>query len=109
MIGMVVFLVKYLFQMYGKITPQALETNDQVFKKDWDPNTPFELLIDQIESAQEFAQDAYTPQQILTQAYNLVYKTGMFFEDCKDWNSKPPNQKTWTNFKQHFLNTQEQL
>ena len=98
--------------MYGKITPLALEANDQVFKKDLDPNTPFKLLIDQIESAQEFAQDGnqpYTPQQILTQAYNLVYKTGMFFDDCKDWINKPAPDKTWPNFKQHFLAAQEQL
>ena len=70
------------------------------------------MLIEQIESAQEFAQDGgqpYSDQQILTQAYNLVYKTGMFFDDCKDWNKKPTRAKTWLNFKQHFLAAQEQM
>ena len=81
-------MLSYLFQIYGKITPQALEANNKVFRTDWDPNTPFEMLIDQIENCQEFAQDGnqpYSDQQILTQAYNLVYKTGLFFEDCKLW------------------------
>ena len=65
-------MLSYLFQIYGKITPQALEANDKVFKTNWDPMTPFEMLIDQIESAQEFAQDGnqpYSDRQILTQAY----------------------------------------
>ena len=86
--------------------------NDKVLKTDWDPTTPFEMLIDQIESAQEFAQDGnqpYSDRQILTQAYNLVYKTGMFFEDCKEWNKKQPQDKTWINFKKHFLDAQEQV
>ena len=105
-------MLSYLFQVYGKITPQALEANDKVFKTDWDPTTPFEMLIDQIESAQEFAQDGnqpYSDRQILTQAYNLVYKTGMFFDDCREWNKKPPQDKTWVNFKKHFLDAQEQV
>ena len=105
-------MISYLFQIYGKITPQALEANDKVIRTNWDPTTPFEMLIDQIESCQEFAQDGnqpYSSRQILTQAYNLVFKTGMFFDDCKEWNRKPPQEKTWTNFKTHSLNAQEQV
>ena len=105
-------MLSYLFQVYGRITPQALEANEALFRTDWDPSSPFEVLIDQIESAQEFATDGNQPfsgQQILTQAYNLVYKTGMFFEDCKAWNKKPPAEKTWPNFKRHFLEAQDQM
>ena len=81
-------ILAYLFRVYGKITPQALEVNDKLFRTDWDPTTPFEVFIDQIETAQEFATNGnqpYSGQQVLTQAYNLVYKTGLFFEDCKLW------------------------
>ena len=105
-------MLLYLFRVYGTITPQALADNDRLFRQDWDPTTPFETLIDQIETAQEFATDGlqpYSGQQILTQAYNLVYKTGLFFDDCKEWLKKPPADKTWQNFKTHFLAAQEQM
>ena len=105
-------ILQYLFDHYGRITPQALLANDERFRQDWDPTSPFELLIDQIESAQEFARDGnqpYSGRQILTNAFNLVYKTGMFFDDCKKWQEKPPNEQTWDNFKAHFLQAQDQL
>ena len=79
-------IVMYLFAHYSKITPQSLLANNERFRQDWDPSSPFKLLIDQIKSAQEFARDGnqpYSGWQILTTAYNLVYKTGLYFEDCK--------------------------
>ena len=103
-------VLHYLFTHYGKVTPQALMENDTTFRQDWDPTTPFELLIDQIESAQEFALDGfqpYTTAQILTNAYTLVHKTGAFNDDCKKWQQKPDHEKTWDNFKAHFLQAQE--
>ena len=33
----------------------------------------------------------------------------MFFDDCKKWQEKPPNEQTWDNFKAHFLQAQDQL
>ncbi len=105
-------MLAYLFRIYGKITPQALEANEKVFRQDWDPTSPFEILIDRIESAQEFATDGnqpFTAQQVLTQAYNHVYKTGLFFDDCKKWLQKPLHDRTWNTFKQHFLEAQEQM
>ena len=105
-------LLQYLFRNYGRILPHALAENDVMFRKDWDPSSPFESLIDQIETAQEIAEDAvqpYTQAQILNNALHLVQKTGVFVEDCKRWTAKPPNQKTWGNFKSHFLAAQEQF
>ena len=52
----------------------------------WDPNTPFETLIEQIEDAMEVADaatQAYTDAQVLTLAYTLVYNTGLYFNECK--------------------------
>ena len=105
-------LLSHMFTHYGKITPQALVANNKLFTQDWDPTTPFETLIDQIESAQEFALDGgqpYSNRQILTNAYHLVYQTGLYFEDCKRWMEKPPQEHTWDNFKTHILAAQDQL
>ena len=105
-------LLTYLFQHYGRILPHALADNDKQFRKDWDPTSPFETLIDQIETAQELAIDGmqpYSQPQILSNALHLVQKTGVFAEDCRKWTAKPEPEKTWTNFKTHFLDAQEQF
>ena len=75
-----------------------------MFCKAWDPSAPFEVLIDQIENAQEIAQDAvqpYTQAQILNNALHIVIQTGVFVKDCKEWTKKPQQEKTWVNFKTH--------
>ena len=40
-------LLQYLFTTYGRILPNALEENDKLFRKTWDPSVPFEVLINQ--------------------------------------------------------------
>ena len=70
---------------------------------------PIEMLFNQIEDAQAFAAVAgqpYTNNQQLTTAYNLVYATGLIFDDCKAWNRLPANQKTMENFKTTFQQAQ---
>ena len=97
---------------YGRILPHAIAENDTLFCKAWDPSSPLEALIDQIETAQEIAEDAiqpYTQAQILNNALHIIQQTGVFVEDCKRWTEKPMGQKTWPNFKTHFLAAQEQF
>ena len=36
-----------------------------------------------------------------------MFKTGMHFLECKEWNAKPAVDKTWTNFKSHFSDVQQ--
>ena len=70
------------------------------------------MLFDQIEDAQDFASTArqlYTNNQLLTMAYNLVYATGLFFDDCKAWNCLPAHHKTMDNFKTTFQQAQQEL
>ena len=105
-------LLHYLFHHYGQISPQDLVKNDIEFKKAWDPTTPFEHLINQIENTQEFALDAgqpYTPAQILNNAYTLVFNTGVYIEDCNQWDLVLPQLQTWFNFKTHFLEAQRKF
>ena len=70
------------------------------------------MLFDQIEEAQDLASAAgqpYTNNQLLTTAYNLIYATGLFFDDCKAWNHLPANQKTMENFKTTFQQAQREI
>ena len=51
------------------------------------------MLIDQVENAQEYATDGhqpYSPAQLISNAYNLVYQTGVYIDDCEEWDELPP-------------------
>ena len=105
-------LLTHLFDNYGNITQLELEDNDTKMRALWDPNSPFDCLVQQLEDGQDYADDGgqpYTTDQLLRIAYTLVFKTGLYFEDCKAWNAKPNNEKTWTNFKAHFQRAQRLL
>ena len=101
-----------LLHRMGTSPPIDLKDNNDKFSKAWDPNQPFEILIDQIEEAVEH-EDAggqpHTPMQIVNNACTIVFNTGVFFDDCKTWRAKAEADKTWTNFKTHFSEAQRQL
>jgi rubrerythrin len=62
-------------------------------------------MYKQIEDAIEFAdagQTPYTPEQVLSIAYQLVYRTGIFADDCKIWKRQAAPYKTWPQFKIDF-------
>ena len=105
-------LLHYVFTAYGSLQPNELQLNQAKLQEPWDPNTPFELLIDQIEECMEIADaggQPFTHTQILNTAYTLVYNTGMYFDECKTWRQLPTNDKTWAKFKSHFLEAQKDL
>ena len=105
-------ILNHLFNNYGNITQLELEDNDTKMRTMWDPNSPFDSLIQQLEDSQDYADDGgqpYTTDQLLRIAYTLIFKTGLYFEDCKAWNAKPNNEKTWNNFKTHFQRAQRLL
>jgi hypothetical protein len=105
-------ILQYLFDTYGMVTAQDLDKNLEQLRKPWNPETPFETIIDQIDECQEYASSAnqaYPPSMILNQAYNLVFNTGLYFDECKDWNRKPAVEKTWPNFQAHILEAQTTL
>ena len=100
-------ILTHLFDNYGNITPLELEDNDTKMHATWDPNSPFNCLIKQIEDGQDYADDggqSYTAEQLLRIAYTLVFKIDLYFEDCKVWNAHPATAHTWDNFKTHFQN-----
>ena len=105
-------ILQHLFDNYGNITPLELEDNDTKMRATWDPNSPFDCLIKQVEDGQDYADDGgqpYTAEQLLRIAYTLVCKTGLYIEDCKAWNARPAAARTWDNFRTHFQNAQRLL
>ena len=98
-------MLNHLITNHGTIAPFDLSANGDTMKQPWDPNTPFETPINQIEDVIEFAeagQDPFTDKQIVDTAHTLVFQTGVFHDACKEWSQKPTPDKTWANFKTHF-------
>ena len=105
-------ILQHLFNNYGNITPLELEDNDTKMHATWDPNSPFDCLIKQVKDGPDYANDGgqpYTAEQLLRIAYTLVFKTGLYLEDCKAWNAHPAAARTWDNFKTHSQNAQRLL
>jgi hypothetical protein len=105
-------LLLHLYGTYGRITQIDLNDNDKRMKTPYDPTLPIENLYDQIETACEYADAAnapYSAEQTITTAYLLVFATGLYKEACRDWNRRPPEEKTWVNFKTDFTIAHREL
>ena len=98
-------LLTHLYKVYGRLTPMALQDNDNRFRQAYNPAEPFEMLVQQIEDAQAFAAaggQAYTAEQVVSNAYYIIHHTGMFIDACREWRRRPADEKTWANFKTEF-------
>ena len=105
-------MLTHLYNYYDRISQFYFEENDKRFKQQWDPNQPFEVLIDQIEDAIDYAAARNTPyskEQITNTAYNIVYRTGPFSDECKTWRKKDAPDQTWTIFKAEFTLAHQDL
>ena len=86
--------------------------------KSWYPNLPIEFLFKKIEDAVAYADHSgapLSPIQVVNKAYTLVFKTGLFPNNCKDWQHLALPARTWITFKttfarahQEWLDTQSQ-
>jgi hypothetical protein len=95
----------HLYTNYANITPSDLELNGISMQKPCDVNQPIEVFYKQIEDAMEFAaagQTPYSNEQILSTAYQGIFRTGIFADDCKIWKRQPAAYKTWEQFKIDF-------
>jgi hypothetical protein len=89
-------ILNYLYDKYAKNTDTALQENDAKMRSPYDPSLSIEVFFAKIEECQEFAAAgniAYTPQQILSTAYQGIFRSGVLPEGCKDWRKKPPPKR----------------
>jgi hypothetical protein len=98
-------ILAHLYTNYANITPGDLEQNGLAMQQPCDVNQPIEVFFKQIEDAMEFAaagQTPYTPAQVLSIAYQSIFRTGIFNDDCKIWKRQTAAYKTWAQFKIDF-------
>ena len=77
-------MLAHLYLSYANISDGDLEDNDKRMRANYDVNQPMEVLIEQIDDAVDIAAAAdkpYSVEQVVTAAYNLVFKTDMFAND----------------------------
>jgi hypothetical protein len=78
-------ILNHLYTMYGQLMPMAMQENDRHFCNAYNLAEQFEMLVQQIGTAQAFAaagNQAYMAQQIVSNAYNLIHNTGMLLDAC---------------------------
>ena len=76
-----------MYTTYASITPTKVIENDARLKTAYNVNQPIESLFEQIKDVVEYADSChnpYTPLQVVTNAFQIVFQTGMFVQDCKD-------------------------
>ena len=103
-------MLTHLYAAYAKITKGDLEENDKRMRADYYVNQPMEVLIESIDNAVDMtaaADKPYSAEQVVTAAYNLFFKAGMFVEDCKLWRRQNAGDKTWQKFKTYFTMAHE--
>ena len=98
-------ILDHLYAQYARISSADLQDNDITFKSPYDPNMPIETLFDQIKNGIDYAAAGLSPcspEQVINNAFQLIYATGMFLDDCKTWKWKAAAYKTWDQFKTDF-------
>ena len=88
-----------------------MQENDKRLRAPYNSNEPFRTLIDQIKNAVDSASardTPYTPAQVVGIAFQLVFQTGLFNDDCNLWRCQPEDVKTWTRFKEFFATSHQE-
>jgi hypothetical protein len=89
-------MLHYLFNAYRKITPQKLNVNAKMTKEQWDPSTPIIYLFSKIQDGVDKADAGnapYTVNQVLSIAFNHVFRTGTMQSSCERWTALAPMGK----------------
>eukprot|EP00957_Ditylum_brightwellii_P167174 12725861-Ditylum_brightwellii.AAC.1 len=66
---------------------------------------PIEDLFEQLSDGQDLAIAAgvpYSENQLVTKAYDLIFKTGVHNNACQEWNQRQTADKTYAHLLKHF-------
>jgi hypothetical protein len=103
--------LSHLYQAYANINAADVQANDVAMKAGYDVNQLIETLFRQMENAIDYASAGntpYTPAQVLAIAYQIVFQTGIFADDCRDWKRQTAAYKTWPQFKIDFTRAHQE-
>jgi hypothetical protein len=105
-------MLEHLCLTYGNITAVDLENNFEQLCKAWDLQQPVETLVKKIKDCADFSEAGGLlidhPKHINV-GYSKIFTTGNSMSACHRWDEKDTADKTWENFKVHFVATHRQL
>ena len=99
-------LLNQLVTTYAAINQFNLEKNQEKVTVRYNPNALIETLLEHITNGVAYAElgdSPFTSKQIVNIALLCLAKTGVFHNDLKEWNRKPPLSRDWNTFRVHFL------
>jgi hypothetical protein len=106
-------VLTYLFNRYGKVTPDKLNEKEQEVRAFvYNLQDPLVLLFDQVEDLKKLADAAqmpYTTRQIVNFGVQLIRNTHDFQDGLKAWYDIDEADKTWPNFKILFEDEHDKL
>ena len=111
--GTIPQIMQHLFSTYGNLTaPSLVDKQNQLLNYVYDVTKPIDVIFNLAKEYQEFQAlfgTTVPAEHIITMVYNILRKTGKFRGPLEKWNEKPPQDKTWANFKLHFRRAAKNL
>ena len=99
-------LITHLWSSYGTVDDADHAANEEAMKKPWTPPVPIATLFEQLKKGQEFAargNEIIDDTQLIRWGYQNIKNTGLFNRECEKWRKKAAKEKSWTDFKKHFI------
>ena len=91
--------------MYAAISNADWLANDKRFREPYSPTVPIEVAWKKIDDSVAYANagsNPYSSKQVEDNAYQLVFNTGIFAENCRDRNKRASDNKTLPHLKVFF-------
>lgn len=90
----------------AKLQYQISQSNEDRMYASWNPPTPIENLYEQLVDGQQFATqggEIIHNSQLAHKCYEIIEKTGVFTQGCKEWTKTSIDEQTWNDIKQFFF------
>ena len=96
----------FLKKLYGRLSPAQLKQKETILDNFiYDPAQNADTVFNKIQEFNDLCTllgNGKNDTQLVTYAYLIFQKTGIFMDGLKSWNSKASNLKTFTSFKIHL-------
>ena len=100
------YLLTHFYATYAVIYNANWVENNKRFCKPYLPSVPSEIAWRKIDDALAYADAGSTPyssKQVTDNAYQLVFNTGIFAADFREWNQRTTDNKTLSDLKTFFV------
>lgn len=98
-------MLTHLKTEYGTLSIAERDANHLRMTAPWHPPSPIETLFQQLTVGMRMAAAGSEPlvdSQVARMGYNIIFRTGVFSEACRDWRLKSLAAQTFAAFKTHF-------